>query len=88
MTTIPAAANIGVAAGFAEWSEWRGAIGQLAVNLAAILLAGIVTLYVQRTFYLRRRRAHLQHEAREVAGLPLGQSRRIGSATYQRPRDG
>jgi uncharacterized hydrophobic protein (TIGR00271 family) len=88
VTTIPAAANIGLAAAFGEWSEWRGAIGQLAVNLAAILLAGVATLSVQRRLYMRRRRAHLHHEARKVAGLPLGHSRRVGSATYQRPRDG
>ena len=33
VTTIPAAANIGVAAAFGEWAEWRGAMLQLAVNL-------------------------------------------------------
>jgi uncharacterized hydrophobic protein (TIGR00271 family) len=88
VTTIPAAANIGVAAAYGEWGEWRGAILQLAVNLTAIVLAGVVTLFIQRTLYMRRRRAHLLHEAREVAGLPIGRSRRVGSATYQRPRDG
>jgi uncharacterized hydrophobic protein (TIGR00271 family) len=76
VTTIPAAANIGVAAAFGEWGEWRGAIEQLAVNLAAIFLAGLLTLFIQRRLYVRRRRAHLEHEAREVAGLPLGRSRR------------
>jgi uncharacterized hydrophobic protein (TIGR00271 family) len=87
VTTIPAAANIGVAAAYAEWSEWRGAILQLAVNLTAILLAGVATLFLQRTLYMRRRRDHLHHEARVAAGLPVGQSRRVASA-YQRPRDG
>jgi uncharacterized hydrophobic protein (TIGR00271 family) len=76
VTTIPAAANIGVAFAFAEWGEWRGAIAQLAVNLAAIFLAGMVTLFVQRRVYLKRRRRHLEHAAREAAGLPLGRSRR------------
>jgi uncharacterized hydrophobic protein (TIGR00271 family) len=88
VTTIPAAANIGVAAAYGEWHEWGGAILQLAVNLTAIVLAGVVTLFIQRTVYMRRRRAHLLHEAREVAGLPIGRSRRVGSATYRRPRDG
>jgi uncharacterized hydrophobic protein (TIGR00271 family) len=87
VTTIPAAANIGVAAAYTEWSECRGAAAQLAVNLAAILLAGVGTLYLQRTLYMRRRRAHLHHEARVAAGLPVGQSRRVASS-YQRPRDG
>jgi uncharacterized hydrophobic protein (TIGR00271 family) len=76
VTTIPAAANIGVAAAYGEWSEWRGAILQLAVNLTAIVLAGVATLFVQRLVYVRRRRAHLQDQAREKAGLPLGRSRR------------
>jgi uncharacterized hydrophobic protein (TIGR00271 family) len=76
VTTIPAAANIGVACAFAEWGEWRGAMAQLAVNLAAIFLAGLVTLFVQRRIYVKRRRRHLEHAAREAAGLPLGRSRR------------
>ena len=83
VTTIPAAANIGVAAAFAEWSEWRGAMLQLALNLTAILLAGVATLYVQRLLYVRRRRAHLHDSAREAAGLPLGRSRKVGRAGYR-----
>jgi uncharacterized hydrophobic protein (TIGR00271 family) len=88
VTTIPAAANIGVAAAYGEWHEWGGAMLQLAVNLTAIVLAGLVTLFIQRVVYVRRHRAHLHHEAREVAGLPIGRTRRIRSATYQPPRDG
>jgi uncharacterized hydrophobic protein (TIGR00271 family) len=75
VTTIPAAANIGVAAAYADWSEWRGAIAQLAVNLSAILLAGITTLFIQRRLYQRRRLAHLHHTAREAGGLPVGRTR-------------
>jgi uncharacterized hydrophobic protein (TIGR00271 family) len=55
VTTIPAAANIGVAVAFADWSEWRGAMAQLIVNLSAIVLAGVTTLSIQRHFYERRR---------------------------------
>ncbi len=85
VTTIPAAANVGVAAALADWHEWVGAMEQLSLNLAMILLAGIGTLYIQRRLYLRRRVAHLHDEAREAAGLPLGRSRRVGSATYKSP---
>jgi uncharacterized hydrophobic protein (TIGR00271 family) len=85
ITTIPAAANIGVSAAVGDWGDWVGAVAQLSVNLLMIVLAGVSTLYLQRRLYLRRRVAHLHHEAREVAGLPLGRSRRVGSATYQRP---
>jgi uncharacterized hydrophobic protein (TIGR00271 family) len=87
VATIPAAANIGVAAALGDGSEWVGAMEQLALNLFAIFLACISTLYLQRRIYLRRRVAHLHHEAREAAGLPIGHSRREGSATYRRPHD-
>ena len=76
VTTIPAAANIGVAAAYEDWSEFWGAVAQLAVNLGALGLAGVTTLYVQRLFYLRRRRRHLLSPEREAAGLPLGRTKR------------
>jgi uncharacterized hydrophobic protein (TIGR00271 family) len=70
VTTIPAAANIGVAAATSNWSDWRGAMAQLALNLSAILLAGVGTLYVERLLYQRRRRRHRTDGARAAAGLP------------------
>jgi uncharacterized hydrophobic protein (TIGR00271 family) len=76
VTTIPAAANVGVAAAFADWGEMGGAIAQLAVNLSGIMLAGISTLFIQRRLYVRRRVKHLEDSAREAAGLPMGRSRR------------
>jgi uncharacterized hydrophobic protein (TIGR00271 family) len=75
VTTIPAAANIGVAAAFADWSEWRGAMGQLAVNLTGIVLAGVFTLRLQRGIYERRRRRHRHDTARVAAGLSDGPRR-------------
>jgi uncharacterized hydrophobic protein (TIGR00271 family) len=86
VTTIPAAANIGVAAAFGDWSDWGGALGQLSLNLGAIFLAGIGTLYLQRWLYQRRRVRHLRHEAREAAGLPMGRSRRDHAAGAEEPR--
>jgi uncharacterized hydrophobic protein (TIGR00271 family) len=80
VTTIPAAANIGVAAALGDGEEWLGALEQLSLSLVAILLAGIGTLFVQRLFYMRRRRHHLYDEAREAAGLPRGRSRRAPAA--------
>lgn len=87
VTTIPAAANIGVAAALGDGEEWVGAMGQLTINLSTIIAAGVTVLFIQRRLYMRRRRAHLHHSAREAAGLPLGHSRREGSATYKRPAD-
>ena len=75
VTTIPAAANIGVAAAYLDEDEWLGAMAQLSVNLVAICLAGIVTLFIQRKLYQRRRRAHLHDVSREAGGLPVGRSR-------------
>lgn len=56
VTTIPAAANVGVAAAYGDWTDAGGAAGQLAVNLVCIVTAVIVTLSLQRWFYRRRRR--------------------------------
>jgi uncharacterized hydrophobic protein (TIGR00271 family) len=70
VTTIPAAANIGVACAVGNWSDWRGAMAQLALNLAAIVLSGLATLSIQRWLYERRRRRHHGDEARAAAGLP------------------
>ncbi len=76
VTTIPAAANIGVAAAYGDWHAWRGSIAQLAINLASIMAAGMATLYVQRLLYRRRRVRHLRDPSRAAAGLDIGRSRR------------
>ena len=47
VTTIPAAAYIGVAAGLGQWRGSLGALTVLLVNLAMLLLAGTATLAVQ-----------------------------------------
>ena len=76
VTTIPAAANISVAAAYGEWSDAGGSAAQLAINLSGIVLAGVLTLFVQRRYYVARRRRHLMDPARTGAGLPLGRSLR------------
>ena len=70
VTTIPAAGNIGLAAAYGDWSEAGGATLQLGLNLVTIFTAGMVTLYVQRLFYVWRRRRHDQASERWAAGLP------------------
>jgi uncharacterized hydrophobic protein (TIGR00271 family) len=74
VTTIPAAANIGVAAAYGDWSEAGGAAAQLGVNLTSIVVAGVLTLFVQRRYYVIRRRRHLMDPSRTAAGLPIGRS--------------
>jgi uncharacterized hydrophobic protein (TIGR00271 family) len=76
VTTIPAAANIGVAFAYQDWSSWRGSMAQLAINLGSILVAGVVTLTVQKLLYRKRRAAHLRDPARARAGLRIRPSRR------------
>jgi uncharacterized hydrophobic protein (TIGR00271 family) len=62
VTTIPAAANIGVAAAYQDWPAWRGSIGQLSLNLACILIAGTTVLATQRALYHRRRGRYVRAE--------------------------
>jgi uncharacterized hydrophobic protein (TIGR00271 family) len=70
ITTIPAAASIGVSAAYADWAGWRGSVGQLAINMAAILVSGTVVLGVQRGLYHRRLAKHERHEASEGVSVP------------------
>ena len=75
VTTIPAAGNAAVAVAYGDWDEWLGAVEQLSLNLAMIVLAGVTTLYVQRRFYLSRRREQLSQDYRQAAGLPSDRTR-------------
>ncbi len=56
VTTVPAAANVGVAAAYSDAHELSGAALQLGVNIAAVLIAGVGTLAVQRALFIRRLR--------------------------------
>jgi uncharacterized hydrophobic protein (TIGR00271 family) len=76
VTTIPAASNVGVAAAYGEWGIAGKAALQLGINLAGIVAAGVITLFIQRRYYVTRRRKHLMDPARGEAGLPVGRSRR------------
>jgi uncharacterized hydrophobic protein (TIGR00271 family) len=60
VTTIPAAANIGVSAAYQDQEGWLGSMEQLGLNLASILVAGSAVLAWQRVLYERRRRHHLR----------------------------
>jgi uncharacterized hydrophobic protein (TIGR00271 family) len=58
VTTIPAAANVGVSAAYRDWSTMGGSLAQLGINLGSILVAGTTVLYIQRLLYARRRARH------------------------------
>ena len=66
VTTIPAAANIGVAAAYQDGDAWRGSVAQLAINLGSIIVAGTAVLYVQRLLYLRRKQRLADEGGREL----------------------
>src|SRR4051812_38094927 len=66
VTTIPSAGNIAVAAAYGAWSELSGALIQLSVNLAMLVLSGVLTLFVQRLVYDARRKRHLQEPYRQA----------------------
>jgi uncharacterized hydrophobic protein (TIGR00271 family) len=51
VTTIPAAAAMGLSAAFGQWHEAAGATEQLLLNVIILLVAGVVALVVQRRFW-------------------------------------
>lgn len=53
VTTIPAVAAIGVASALGNWQDARAAAVQLALNVAALVIAGVLTLWVQREAWER-----------------------------------
>ena len=59
VTTIPAASNVGVASAYGEWDIAWGAAQQLAINLAGIVVAGVLTLAIANHDFVVRRRRHL-----------------------------
>ncbi|MEV3930506.1 MULTISPECIES: DUF389 domain-containing protein [unclassified Streptomyces] len=53
VTTIPAAAAISVSTAFASWSEARGALIQLLVNITVLIAVGAAALRCQRAVWRR-----------------------------------
>jgi uncharacterized hydrophobic protein (TIGR00271 family) len=80
VTTIPAAANIAIAFAYQDWASWRGSQGQLALNISGILLAGTLTLWIQRLVYRARRIEHLK----EHQGVERGASEPSPATTTPR----
>jgi uncharacterized hydrophobic protein (TIGR00271 family) len=51
VTTIPAAADIGVSLAFTSWSEARGSLIQLLLNIAVLIVVGTISLRCQRAIW-------------------------------------
>jgi uncharacterized hydrophobic protein (TIGR00271 family) len=56
VTTVPAAANAAVALAYGVGDEAAGSAAQLLINLAAIVVAGVLTLTVQQFWWRRHAR--------------------------------
>ncbi|MEV1054340.1 DUF389 domain-containing protein [Streptomyces sp. NPDC049887] len=57
VTTVPAGANAAVALGYGDYGQAGGSSLQLLLNLLGIILAGTLTLFVQKWLWTRQRRA-------------------------------
>jgi uncharacterized hydrophobic protein (TIGR00271 family) len=68
ITTIPAAANVGISVAYGDGAGWRGSLGQLAINAAAIAVSGTVVLAIQRALYRRRRERYVAETAEPPGG--------------------
>ncbi len=53
VTTIPAASDVGVASAFGSWSEARGSLLQLLLNVVVLILVGLLTLRFVRLWWRR-----------------------------------
>jgi uncharacterized hydrophobic protein (TIGR00271 family) len=63
VTTVPAAGNMAVALAVRHGGEIRGSLLQLGVNIGGMIIAGVLTLIVQRAvwaFVLRKREGPVQ----------------------------
>jgi uncharacterized hydrophobic protein (TIGR00271 family) len=54
VTTIPAAADLGVSMAYSSWSEARGSALQLLLNVGLLILVGAAGLRTQRAIWRRR----------------------------------
>lgn len=63
VTTIPAAADIGVSCAFTSWSEARGSLIQLLLNIVVLIAVGVLMLRFQRAIWQRigRRSSRSRH---------------------------
>jgi uncharacterized hydrophobic protein (TIGR00271 family) len=64
VTTIPAAASIGLSLAFANWHDARGSIAQLLLNVVLLIVVGAAGLSTQRFIWRRR-------SSQEVTGSRL-----------------
>ena len=82
VTTIPAAADIGVSLAYDDRVSFRGSALQLALNIISLLVAATLTLMIQRAIYLRRRRQHRLELGLKPLSDPAHQWRHTGADVF------
>ncbi len=68
VTTIPAAGNIALAAAYGDYAAMRGAALQLGINVGVLVIAGVLTVVVQRNRYARRFQAAVARVPKILVG--------------------
>ncbi|MGA3153525.1 MAG: DUF389 domain-containing protein [Streptosporangiaceae bacterium] len=63
VTTIPAAADIGLSIAYGEWTQTAGAAEQLLLNVVLLIAVGAGTLRLQRIIWRRPARAQLDQRS-------------------------
>jgi hypothetical protein len=53
VTTIPAAADAGISLAFSSWTEARGSVLQLLLNVGILTVVGVIGLNAQRAIWKR-----------------------------------
>ncbi|MEU3652183.1 DUF389 domain-containing protein [Streptomyces sp. NPDC032161] len=72
VTTVPAAANAAAAFSYGDYAQMSGSVSQLLANLGGIVVAGTLTLLVQKALWAARRR-RAGRRARPAGGRePVG----------------
>ncbi len=77
VTTIPAAADIALSAGYGSWSQARGSAFQLLLNVTVLIAIGALGLRAQRIIWGARERAEASRNAPGLANY-LPRQRRSG----------
>jgi uncharacterized hydrophobic protein (TIGR00271 family) len=78
VTTIPAAADIGVSIAFRSWSEARGSLLQLLLNVSILIAVGAIGLAVQHRFW-RRMAQRVRRSRPPASGSARSGERRAGA---------
>jgi len=71
ITTIPAAADVGVSLVYGAWKEAVGSLGQLLLNVGLLIIVGAIALHAQRAFW----RAWERRPSRRLARHRLSRRR-------------